>query len=89
MTHKRLIASLLLLTLSAVQVAAWAVALEQLDPQGPRRDLWQSLEALLAVVPEPALFALAGCVSIVIGVAVGMIGRQPRQQPTEHVVSLS
>lgn len=77
MTRKRMIASLLVLVLSAVQVAAWAVALEHMDRVTMAPPDWQALERLLAVLPEPLLIALGGCLSIVAGVIVGMIGRKP------------
>ena len=77
MTRKRLIASLLVAVLSAVQVAAWAVVFETVDPSASRLTAWWSMETLLAVVSEPTLVALAGCLSILIGVGVGMVGRKP------------
>lgn len=89
MTRKRLIASLLLVVLSVVQVAAWALAFERLDQASGRQGLAQSVEALLTIVPEPLLIALAGCLLIVIGVGVGMIGRKPAARPTERILPLA
>ncbi len=93
MTRKRLIASLLVAVLSAVQVAAWALALERLDPETARPSGTQSIEALLdallAVMPEPVLIALAGCLLIVTGVGVGMIGRKPVAQPARSILPLT
>lgn len=77
MTRKRMIASLLVLVLSAVQVAAWAVALERFDNVTAAPLDWQAFERLLTVLPEPLLIALGGCLSIVAGIVVGMIGRTP------------
>ena len=90
MTRKRLIASLLVVVLSAVQLAAWALAFERLDPAAARQDVWQSLDGLLTVLPEPALLALSGCSLIVFGIGVGMLGKKrvPRL-PTEHMAPLA
>lgn len=79
MTRKRMIASLLALVLSAVQVAAWAVALERFDNAAASPLHWNAFERLLTVMPEPLLIALGGCLSIVAGIAVGMIGRTPSE----------
>lgn len=89
MTRKRLIASLLVAVLSVVQVAAWALVFERLEPTDARRTMAQSVEALLMIVPEPLLVALAGCLLIVIGIGVGMIGRKPVAQRSEHMLPLA
>lgn len=89
MTRKRLIASLLVAVLSVVQVAAWALVHERLEPAGARHTVAESVEALLAVVPEPLLLALAGCLLIVIGTGVGMIGRKPAARHAERILPLA
>ena len=93
MTRKRLIASLLVAVLSAVQVAAWGIALERLAPAAARPSGMQSIEALLdtllAAMPEPVLIALAGCLLIVIGIGVGMIGRKPVARPAQMILPLT
>lgn len=81
MKKKRLIASTLAVLLSAVQVAAWAVALNHLDQAAARPLAWPALDRVLAVLSEPALLALAGCASIVLGIVVGTIGRRPQPMP--------
>lgn len=81
MMKKRLIASTVAALLSAVQVAAWAFALEHMEHAAGASAAWPSLDRALSVLSEPALMALCGCASIVLGVAVGMVGRKPQDDP--------
>lgn len=81
MSSKRPISFLLVVLLTAVQVAAWMIALEPRASGAAVPGVSAPLDWLLGVLSEPTLLALAGCTSIVLGVVVGVVGRAPQPLP--------